>query len=40
MLLWMIGDGPRSPDSSGAPSLLGLDGLLVDGIEIGDWFAR
>lgn len=40
MLLWMIGDGPRSPDSSGVPSLLGLDGRLADGIGTGDWFAR
>lgn len=32
----MIGDGPRSPDNSGVPSLLGLDGRLDVGIDAGD----
>ena len=36
MLLWIIGEGPRSPDSSGVPSLLGLEGLLPVGIVTGD----
>jgi hypothetical protein len=36
ILLWIIGDGPRSPDISGVPSLLGLDGRLAVGIEAGD----
>jgi hypothetical protein len=36
MLLWITGDGPRSPDISGVPSLLGLDGRLPVGIDTGD----
>jgi hypothetical protein len=36
MLLWIIGDGPRSPDISGVPSLLGLDGRLPVGCDTGD----
>jgi hypothetical protein len=36
MLLWIIGEGPRSPDISGVPSLLGLDGRLAVGIDAGD----
>ena len=40
MLLWMIGDGPRSPDISGVPSLLGLGGRLAVGTDAGDWSAR
>jgi hypothetical protein len=40
ILLWMIGDGPRRPDISGVPSLLGLDGRLAVGNDAGNWSAR
>jgi hypothetical protein len=36
ILLWMTGDGPRSPRSSGVPSRLGLDGRLGAGSAPGD----
>jgi hypothetical protein len=36
MLLWITGDGPRNPISSGVPSRLGLAGRRMGGSETGD----